>query len=53
MLLWAAYQYMFSQGNDENVKKAHKMIFWAVIGIAVAFLANGIVFVVEELVTTW
>ena len=51
MLLLAAYNYMFSQGNEENIKKAHKMIFYAVIALIVGFLANGIVYVVEELVT--
>lgn len=49
-IILAAYQYLFSAGNEENVAKAHKMLIYAVVAIAVAFLARGIVFVVQQLV---
>ncbi len=50
-IILAAYRYMFSQGNDEAVAAAHKMLIYAVVAVAVAFLAKGIVFVVRQLVT--
>ena len=49
-IILAAYKYLTSGGGEE-VGSAHKMIMYAAIAIAVAFLAKGIVFVVQELVT--
>lgn len=50
-ILLAAYKYLMSGGGEE-VGAAHKMLLYAVVAIAVAFLAKGIVFVVAELVTS-
>ena len=49
MILIAAFKYLTS-GGGENVAKAHKMILYAAVAIAVAVLAKGIVKVVESLV---
>lgn len=49
-IILAAYRYLIS-GGGEDVGKAHKMILYAAVAIAVAFLAKGIVFVIAELVT--
>ena len=51
-IIMAAFKYLFSGGSEEAVATAHKMIIYAVVAIAVAFLARGIVFVVQELVAT-
>lgn len=51
-IIMAAFKYMFSGGSEEAVSTAHKMLIYAVVAIAVAFLAKGIVFVVQELVAT-
>lgn len=48
-IILAAYKYLLSGGGEE-VGAAHKMIIYAAVAIAVAFLAKGIVFVVEQLV---
>jgi hypothetical protein len=50
-IILAAYKYLMSGGGEE-VGAAHKMVMYAAVAIAVGFLAKGIVFVVEELVTT-
>lgn len=49
-IILAAYKYLFSGGSDEAVEAAHKMIIYAVVAVAVAFLAKGIIFVVRQLV---
>jgi ATP/ADP translocase len=48
-ILLAAYHYMTGSGG-EGVTKAHKMLLYAAVGIAVAVLAKGIVFAVRKLV---
>lgn len=48
-ILLAAYEYMSSKGG-EGVEKAHKMLLYAAVGIAIAVLAKGIVFAVRKLV---
>ncbi|MFH1759395.1 MAG: pilin [Patescibacteria group bacterium] len=49
MVLWAAYLYVTASGNSEKVGQATKTIIYAVIGIAVALLAFGIVPIVSSL----
>lgn len=48
-ILLAAYNYLSSKGG-EGVETAHKMLFYAAVGIAIAVLAKGIVFTVRVLV---
>lgn len=40
MIIYAAFVYI-TAGGGENVSKAHKMLIYAVVAIAVAFLARG------------
>lgn len=49
-IIVAAYNYLFSAGEPEKVKTATRMITYAVIAIAVAALARGIVFIVRQLI---
>ena len=50
-IILAAFKYLTAGGDDEKIKSAHKMIIYAVVALVVAFLAQGIRFVVEELVS--
>ena len=45
----AAYKYLTSGGGEE-VSSAHKMVVYGAVAVAVAALAQGIVFVVKKLV---
>ena len=47
-ILLAAYRYLTS-GGGEGVEKAHKMLIYAAVAIAVAFLSQGVSFVVAQL----
>lgn len=49
MIIYAAFLYLTSGGDEEKVGKAHKMIINAIIAVAVAFLAQGVSFVVAQL----
>ena len=40
-VLYAALLYMTAAGNEETVKKAHTVLVYALIGIAVALLATS------------
>ena len=48
-IIIAAFKYLTAGGEEENIKKAHKMIIMAVVAIAVAFLAQGVSFIVGQL----
>ena len=41
MILIAGFYYMTGGGNPEKVKKAHMILTWALIGIAIVLLANS------------
>jgi len=42
-VIWAAYDFVTSNGSEEKVNGARKKIMYAMIGIIVALLAKGIV----------
>jgi predicted membrane channel-forming protein YqfA (hemolysin III family) len=44
----AAYYYL--TGNPKNVEKAHKQLFYVVIGVVVALISFGIVQLVQSLI---
>jgi magnesium-transporting ATPase (P-type) len=48
-IIMAAFSYMTSGGDEEKVAGAHKKVIYAVVAIAVAFLAQGVSFVVASL----
>lgn len=50
-VLLAAYKYLFSKGGD-GVSDAHKMLIYAAVAVAVAFLAPGIINLAVSLSTT-
>ena len=49
-LILAAFYYLGSQGSEERVNKAHKMLMYTAVAVAVAILARGIVFLVNTVV---
>ncbi|MDO8557153.1 MAG: pilin [Candidatus Jorgensenbacteria bacterium] len=42
-IVYAAYMFLFSQGDTEKLEKAKKQIVYAVIAVAIAILAKGII----------
>lgn len=50
-LLWAAFMYLTSAGDEEKVGKAKKALIWAIVALVVAFLAKGIITLVKGFVT--
>lgn len=49
-IIYAAYLFLTSGGNEEDIKKAKNYVIYAAVAIAVALLANGVVAVVKGLV---
>jgi hypothetical protein len=50
MILWGAFNYTTSGGDDKKVETAKKTIFYAVIGLVIASLAVAIVSLVQGIV---
>ena len=49
MVLIGGFFYMTGGENPEKIKTAHKIIIWALVGIAVVLLANSAAIIVKEL----
>lgn len=49
MILYAAFLYMTAGGSEEKISKAHKALTYAIVGLAILFLAWGITSLVKEL----
>ena len=48
MVIWAAYKFLFSNGDPKATETARKMITYAAVAIAVALLAVGLQFIVKD-----
>jgi hypothetical protein len=46
MLIWAGFTYVTSAGNAEKMKTALNSVIYALIGIAIAILAKGLIYMV-------
>ena len=49
MVLWGAFQFMTSGGNEERVSKGKKTIYWAILGFIVLLVASGLASVVADI----
>ena len=50
-VLYAAFLYMISQGNEERMERAKKVLIYAIVALVIAVLAGGISSVVEDFIT--
>lgn len=48
IVLYAAFLYMTAGGSEEKVKKAHKALFWALVGIGVVLIGSGVVNIIKD-----
>jgi len=49
MYLWAGYQYLTSIGNPGKIASANKTLIWTTIGIVVVLTAQGMAFVIRDI----
>lgn len=49
-ILYAAFLYVISQGNEERIKTAKTVLIYAVVGLVVAVLAGGISVVIQDFI---
>lgn len=52
-ILLAAFSYLFSAGDPEKVKTAQSRLIYAAVAIGVGLIAEGIQFIVRQLVGTY
>ena len=50
-LVWGAFEFVTSEGNPEKISSAKKRLLYAIIGIALALLANGVDDVLRSILT--
>lgn len=52
-LIIAAFYFVTAAGSAEQVTKARNFVLYAIIGVIVAFLAKGLVLLVERAIMGW
>ena len=50
-MIFGAFSFVTASGDPEKVKTAHQSIMYALVGVAVAVLAKGLVSLVQMIVT--
>ncbi|OGZ34218.1 MAG: hypothetical protein A2174_01765 [Candidatus Portnoybacteria bacterium RBG_13_41_18] len=48
VILYSGLLFMTSAGNEEKVTKAKKMLFWALAGLAIVLLSEGILNLIKD-----
>ncbi|MBI4128882.1 MAG: hypothetical protein HY460_02415 [Parcubacteria group bacterium] len=51
-LLWAAIRFFTAGGDEEAIASARWAVAWALVGIAIALLAKGLILLIANLVET-
>ncbi len=49
-ILYAAFLYVISQGNEDRIKMAKTILIYAVVGLVVAVLAGGVSVVIQDFI---
>ena len=52
MIIAAGFNYVISAGNEAKVKTAMNLLIYALVGVAIALLAKGLVYVICLLLKT-
>ena len=42
IFIYVGFMFMTASGDAEKIEKAKKMLFWAIIGVIIAFLSYGL-----------
>jgi Mn2+/Fe2+ NRAMP family transporter len=48
-ILFAAYKFLTAGGNEDQIKEAKNMIWYAVLAVVVGFLSRGVTYLVETI----
>jgi hypothetical protein len=51
IIIIAGFLFLTSGGDPEKVRTAKRMIFWAIIGLAIVVLARGIISVIKGILS--
>lgn len=51
MVLVGAFQLLTAGGNPERISKGRKTILYAVVGYAIVLVAQGLAFIIEEILS--
>lgn len=52
IFLYAGVMFMFSGGDEEKIKKAKRALFWAVVGVGIIIIGQGIVITIKSFLET-
>jgi hypothetical protein len=50
VIIIGGFLFLISGGDPEKVRTAKRMIFWAVIGLAIVLLARGIISLIKSVI---
>ena len=50
LIIWGAFEFVLSGGVSEKVTSGRNKIIWALVGIVVAFLSQGLVRVITQII---
>lgn len=51
MILYAAFLFMTSAGNEEKIKTAKRTLTWALVGLAIMIIGGGFVYLIQNLLS--
>ena len=49
IFIWAGFKFYFAGGDPNKAKEAISLVKWAVVGLAIIIVANGIIYVIQDI----
>jgi hypothetical protein len=50
IFIWGGFKFYFAGGDPGKAKEAANLIKWAIVGLAIIIVANGIIYVVQDVI---
>jgi hypothetical protein len=50
IFIWGGFKFYFAGGDPGKAKEATNLIKWAIIGLAIIIVANGIILVIQDVI---
>jgi hypothetical protein len=50
IFIWGGMKFYFAGGDPNKVKEATALIKWAVVGLTIVIVANGIIYVIQDVI---
>ena len=49
VIIYSGVLFMMAGGNEEKIAQAKKTLFWAIVGVSIALIGNGLIYLIKDI----